>query len=287
MSKLVTNLEDLRPYVRVSSDTENIQEFTSGIDSTLEKYLLPVLGQSLLDHLEEYGNIREEQTGEDGTLEKLRIRVLRVLWPFQMAELAQELAVSVSGMGISVVRTDSVAPISDEKLSALRSSLYNRGYQETEGLIRFLITKEADYPQWTEKPNLLGQFFNYSEEFIRFVPLKDNTALQFHNLKPAIERVRATNLCELLGNDLVHFLIENLYNTQAELCIRTVLYYARCLVAYPVAVEELGLSAYYKNIEIATTSLLSTIKSNPDKFPGYQIEIPSDEEPLKFFNAIP
>jgi hypothetical protein len=285
MSNLVTTLEDLRPYVRISSDTENIQEFTSGIESTLEKYLLPVLGQSLLDHLEDYCVVREE--AEDGVLERLRIRVLRVLWPFQMAELAQELAVSVSGMGISVVRTTSVAPISDEKLSALRSTLYNRGYQETEGLIRFLITKEADYPQWTEKANLLGQFFNYSEEFTRFVPLKDNTALQFHNLKPALERVTATNLCELIGNNLVNFLIENLYNTQAELCVRTAIYYARCLVAYPVAVEELGLPAYYKNIEIATTSLLSTIKGNPDRFPGYQIEIPADEEPLKFFNAIP
>jgi hypothetical protein len=285
MSNLVTTLEDLRPYVRISSDTENIQEFTSSIDSTLEKYLLPVVGQSLLDHLEEYSSVREEQTDE--VLEKLRIRVLRTLWPFQMAELAQELAVSVSGMGISVVRTDSVAPISDEKLSALRSTLYNRGYQEAEGLIRFLVNKEADYPQWTEKQNLLGQFFNYSEEFTRFVPLKDNTALEFHNLKPALERVSATNLCELIGNDLVHFLIENLYNTQAELCIRTAIYYARCLVAYPVAVEELGLSAYHKNIEIATNSLLSILKGNPDKFPGYQMDEPADDQPLKFFNAIP
>jgi hypothetical protein len=284
MSNLVTSIDDMRPFIRVASDVENVAEFSTGIDFTIEKYILPILGQTLLDTLEEYCATRSETT--ESAMERLRTRVLRTLWPFQIAEIADELAVTISGMGISVARTDSVAPVSDEKLKALKNTLYNRAYAESESLIRTLIIRVVDYPSWTQQNVLLCHLFNYSDEFIRLVPIS-NAALTLNNLKPAIERMERTVLAELVGAELVDFFITNLYDTSADVSIRTAIYYARCIVAYSVALDDLNLSAYASRIESVTAQLLAILAANPAKFPGYVAPAAFDElNDAKFFNTI-
>jgi hypothetical protein len=284
MSNLVSNIEDLRNHIRCSSDTTDVSEFTFGIDSTIEKYLLPVLGQTILDHIEDYCLVREETP--DTILEKLRLRILRAFWPFQIAEIAQELAVVVSGMGISVTRTENVAPVSDEKLAALKTALYNRGYFELESLSRFLTANASHYPEWKVSDNLLAHFFNYADELTRFI-LLTNAPFQFNNLKPAIERIESTVLAEIIGVEVVQFLQQQLYNVAATLNIRNAIYHCRCIVAYHVAVEELSMQSYHARIEQATNSLLACLRGNPEDFPGYVPPVEIDNSNLSFFNTIP
>ncbi len=175
---LITSIDDLRKYVKINA-SKDWDTYNPFVEDAQEKYIELFFGSELLDELE--------------SNDKLTIRICRALAPFSLALASAELSIGFGEAGHTVVRTDKLAPASDNKIQAANESLMQRAWKNLDRAINYVRDHEADYPSWKKSEYyarrntiLFEDAESFQENGMVFI---DSSPLTFYNLRYLIRRI--------------------------------------------------------------------------------------------------
>lgn len=142
---LITKQSELRAYLPVKySAAATLPSF----DLVTERYLLPVLGDDLLDTLQ----AAYDSPPLNATLTALLKKCQAVLAPLSYLSELPLLQTLLSDNGIQRVEGDNMRGAFRWEYNAVVAALEERGYNALEQLIVFLKKNKEDYPDWETSP---------------------------------------------------------------------------------------------------------------------------------------
>lgn len=132
---LIKSIDELREYVKINK-SKDFETYDMFVRDAQEKYIEPYFGSELLEELE----------GKPD--DKLTKQICRALGPFSLALATDEFSINFGESGHTVSRSNTVAPASDAKIEKATASLFERGWQNLDKAIEYLLDHLADYPEW-------------------------------------------------------------------------------------------------------------------------------------------
>lgn len=191
----IKTIDDLRQTVKVNASFP-FASLEPYLDDAFDRYLLPYLGESLIERL-----ARDTATSEDM---KVRTMITRALGPLALALSSPELGVMIGDSGHTVSRTDKVTVASDQKIARSEESMQERGWMNLERLLGYLDT--GIYPEWKEslyyKRMAAGRYLNTAPEFQDLGKVNIGySRLTFEKFRPLLDALEM-KLCRWIGNSL-------------------------------------------------------------------------------------
>lgn len=225
---IITQLEEIRAYLPASV-YDNPQGLLSLIEDAEENYLVPILGRSLYNSVEEIYNKQIDTIGsvlqQDVPSDKLtsEIRLIRLCQMpviyFALANSTGILSVSLNGGGFNQVSTEGYESADEKSISRFERDAF---FKARRGIDRLLIFLEEDArkekPEFSELWKLSNYFylqgdllFTTAIELNRFLNI-DESREKFISLLPDIRYCQETYLSPVVGEDFLETLVESCTN---------------------------------------------------------------------------
>lgn len=186
---LIKTIDQLREYVRINR-SKDFDTYKPYINDAQNKFILPYFGKSIIDKL---------KTNNGDALYPL---VCAALGPFSLAMATPEIALNFGESGLTVTRTDTLAPASEAKIERAVQSLMERGFANLDIAIKYVEEHASVYPEWLETvfaDLLKSKLFSSARNFQDAGNINiDNSPLVFFNLLPLIKRVEGIETMLLL-----------------------------------------------------------------------------------------
>lgn len=141
--EIISNIDTLRKYVNVNASIsyEKVEPF---LNYAMNVYISRYLGSQLISQL--IADINA--VNHNANLQALLPYVQAALAPFAMYHGTDELSIAVGEMGHTVQRDENLAPASDTKIEAYKTSIAERAWNNLELLIKYLESNDENYPSW-------------------------------------------------------------------------------------------------------------------------------------------
>ncbi|RHJ83542.1 DUF6712 family protein [Parabacteroides sp. AM08-6] len=193
----IKTIDDLRQTVKVNASLSFVV-LKPYLDDAFEKYLLPYLGETLVERLAE-----ENVTVLDA---KARVLITRALGPLAIALASPELGVLIGDSGHTVTRNEKFTVASDSKIIRSEESMQERGWDNLERLLELLSANEVRYPEWKEslyyKRRSTGNYLNTAREFQELGKVNIGySRLTFERFRPLLEALYM-KLARWIGTEL-------------------------------------------------------------------------------------
>lgn len=228
MSNIIQDIDTLKTTVKINAAIpwEALEPF---IDDAIHIYLVPQVGQALID--------RAEQGAE--TDAELNARIVRALGPLSLALATDELGVQYGDAGITVDNQQGKrSPANDTKIAAAKQNLLFRGMQALDRLIDFLERNKDTFPEYAAHLSDSAKtvcIIRSAQEFqnIGLVQI-DYSTVTYRQLLPTLMQIQETTLRDTLGSTLYGQLLrDELTAAQDELKYLAIRYLAnRCAEIY-------------------------------------------------------
>lgn len=264
---MIITTEQAKEHLKVNA-TLTEDNFNPFIPDATNKFLLPVLGENLLDLLETWAVDKDETETE---LLALYNVVAPMVSRFTFLIAAPHLDINIGDSGFTVASNNNLAPASKDRVEKLVKSIEQLAWDNTEQLIRFLEKNKADYPEWIESDAYtmqLRNLINSAEEFDKYVDI-EKSRLTFQKLRHDMDNIEKMDVIPLISEELFNTLIEKIQNADEFTEYETkLLNHLRAFVANKAA-KVLG-----KDTQMVATFHLKEAKAlinlNPDEFPDYR-----------------
>lgn len=198
MQAFITSVEQLKETVKVNNNEYLFTSLLPYLDDAFEKYIVPYLGDALIDRL----------TAEGATVQDLKVSVMvrRALGPLAVAMASPELGILIGDSGHTVTRTDKVTVASDEKIGRAEASMQERGWMNLERMLDYLDGHLEEFPEWKESRYMrdlsTGRYLNSAREFQDMGKVNINySRLTYETFRPLLDRLEMS-LRRRLGSGL-------------------------------------------------------------------------------------
>lgn len=224
-----------------------------------QRYLLPLLGKDLFDHLAQKYEDESGTNDEKEAIDKCQAALVRL----SMASVMPLLRIQVGGVGVSEPSAEHVSQVRQWVAQQSEESLFESGDIALEVLVQFLENKASSFPQWTslEKRNRQKKLIiSNAEELTAWVQITSGYRT-YRSLFPFLERAEVFDLAQALGDTLLGKIKESRVTEPTDEAEREALknlleqlkpcaaYYA---MAY--AVQELNFSQTGTRLRLVNTS---------------------------------
>ena len=283
---LIKTVAEFKEYVRIAG-TISLETLMASIPDAQEKYIRPILGDDLLDALDEYYN--DDDATDDEAFEALIPCVQRPLARFTLLIASPEIDVTVTDSGIAVIMNQNLAPASSDRVKKYDHSNEKRAWDNIETLIRFLEANESDYDTWVDssaytlaKRNLV----NSALEFDAILNI-DKSSLYFSRIRSLLDDADLLFIKPSISAELFATILEEVQAGDISAEIEAILpYLQRAEVFYAAGegidsskYENAGLSQIFLERDMAMYSRKAEqylgearkiIDLNPDDYPDYR-----------------
>lgn len=231
---LFTNVEEIRKYLAVSSDS-SIEDIQPSIDEAEAKIISKYIGQELYDYIHEQ-YISESSVSEEDQI--LFDRIRRPIANLAYFYYVPTMLVMISSGGARVTETDTQKAAQPWHINQLNASLRAAADNGIENLLIYLESKKDTYPQWRDSPvskaavdltittaAAFQTYFNINEQRRTFIALR-----------PLIEKSENFDLQDCLGTENFNELKLGLKNRNLDSKWNPLMYDIRgCIANYTIA----------------------------------------------------
>ncbi len=179
------NYNTVLPYVELSEDDVKL-----------------VLGVAQYEELSDYYNSESSGISE---LDDLLEYVQRPIVIFAFHKAIDKINVSIGNNGIGVIHNTNLAPASDKRVSNLRESITESGYDSLEYLLEFLETNIDDYPLWEASDAYAYQYQYLISSARKFDELYkiNRSRLTYLDWRPTMADVELLQIDPIVSKDLM------------------------------------------------------------------------------------
>lgn len=150
---LITNISQVKAYSTINV-SNNLPQWQPYLDEAEEIFIKPAIGDDLLKELQEY----IQQSTSDDLLDQLLEKVRKPLVLYALNLGSDEMAMSVSGQGMSVVQTDTHKPAPQYMVQNIKENWMRRAHVAMDVLLEFLEKNKKTFASYVS---------SYNEFFIR------------------------------------------------------------------------------------------------------------------------
>jgi hypothetical protein len=213
---LIRDFDTLKKYVKVSVSA-TWDAFSPYVQDAQRFYIEPYLGTTLIGNLEQIIDSDEQEEIYLLLLTETR----RALGPLSYMLATHESSIGFGDAGHTVMRTDKVAPASDEKVRLARESAELRGWQNLEYLLAWLEEKKEDFPEWESSSYLRNPKSKYFRSATDFQELGmvdiEYSRLTFDKLLQLTRRIEVTDIADLVPIEIDNPFYEYLFDNEKKL----------------------------------------------------------------------
>lgn len=271
---LFKDTNKLLEYAQING-TVNFPAVKSTIQMVEEEYLLPIVGKSQYDDLNDAYKTAVDESALSAPQKKLLEKCRAVVGPYFTYLYAQGADVQVSDGGIRRSETANVKTAYQYQVRQFLDHMLHLGGISTEALIRFLEENKSDYTMWSasdEFTQYRSTFIKSGREFNQFF----SSATPYRNyiaMRPKMVDVEMNAIQPLLGDTLYQSLKtkdqadQDFTAAEKELLVRIKYAIAALTVAHSVPVLNVRIDAAGLSLISQTPSSTSdavSSRSNAD-----------------------
>lgn len=199
---ILQTIDDFKGAVKINATTP-INALLPFITDATDKFLLPYLGQAMID---KFDSELDKNNDDDKPYVALLPRVRRVLAPFTLYLGSAELSINFGDSGHTVSRTNTAAPASDSKIDKSDNSLLTRGWQNLELLLDELDKKEDIFQEWKDSKYYKTRQTKFFDSVATFQDCGlldiDYKRLTFEKLRTLILGIEETEVWKLITSSV-------------------------------------------------------------------------------------
>ena len=205
---MILNSTDIQKYVPLQTSSFSFDKYAGFENRALYKHFPRLLGEMLTDALDLYGTNPEPDSSGSGMgaddMELLLIKVIPVLANLTVLETIPFFDVVLTSNGFGVVRNNTIAPASTERVKALADACVSASNDFADILLAFMEKNTTDYATWNKSSLLDGSLLASATLFNTSTRLNIKRH-QFIDIRTHIANIENTMLVNLLSSQ---FLLE-------------------------------------------------------------------------------
>jgi hypothetical protein len=268
MTKIITKIEQVRDFLPVPL-TLNIDNISPFLDDVISKYILPYLGQDLIDILE----LEEYPEDRSANIEKLLIIVRKPLVRFAILLGTDQLDLKLTDSGFVVMHNQNLTPASSDRVSKFKTNIEQSAWDGIENLLRYLEKNEEDFPEWEEAeahPNNWTTLIRSCNEFQKYVDIK-HSRLTFFQYLNTIENIELLKIEPAISKALIDVIRNEIIANEISDKTKLILPYIKRALANFTAAEMMPESTMrFDNIaNHFLTKVIQVMDANPENYPKY------------------
>lgn len=263
---LLKTIDEIKKYlaVNITADFNSILPY---INQATEKYLKDILGEDLLDELQDYFDAGSMPAEYEQLLEKTQMPLVN----FAFFLAVSNLNLQITGAGFVVTANQNQTPASQTRTDALKADLESAGYDGIETLLRFLEVNDDQFTLWVGSEA-------YTEHFRFFVKDADDfhkevnigsSRRRFLEMRQTIKNVETLQIIPVISQELTDVIKTQIKNGNVSTANSKILTHLKSAVANLVAARDID-----KKFELIGDHYLAEVKriidGAPDDYPEYR-----------------
>lgn len=268
MTNIITKIEQVKDFIPVSSTT-NFNNISPFLDDAIEKYLLPFLGQDLIDLIDTTEPDEERLTKINELLKYVR----KPLGRFALLMGVDQLDLKFTDSGFVVMHNQNLTPASPERVKKYRESLEQSAWDGIESLLRHLEKNAEDFDEWEESeahPTNWKTFIRSANEFQKFVDIK-HSRVTFFKWRTTIENIELLKVEPAISKAQADLIREEIADEDISPEVELILPYIKRAIANFTAAEMMPDNALrFDNLgNHYLTKAIQVMDAAPDDYPDY------------------